>query len=279
MSTYPRQTMNSQVNVTIGLHHAHMQLMYEQHLKDTEHDKQAYSGFQQNSGFESIEIKAIENKDSDVWSTVYAWANNSSTNQSLPPQQHANTQAESIVDYRVKQDNWTLVNESAEGLALMCPENLSSKVQVGEVISVQRKNSTERSIGLVRWMKARGKTGINMGVMLLAPSAKPVGIIVDDPTQGDCVIDRGLLLPLMQTLNRPESLISFSRQYKPGDILRINQPGRDNRKIKLVKLIADNGTISQFLFTWIKQIQNDDPAETTNEQSEADQFKEIWMSV
>lgn len=283
---FPRQTLNAPVNVTIGLHHAHMQLMYEQHLKKTEQNKNAYSGFHQKHGFEHIEIKAVENEHSDVWSTVYSWANsaNPKPNPQLTATRDSNkNQPESIVDYRVKQGNWTLINESAEGLALVCPENLSSKVQVGEIISVQRKNSTERSIGLVRWMKARGKTGIELGIMLLAPSAKPVGLIVEDPEKGDYVIDRGLLLPLMSALNRPESLMSFSRQYKAGDVLRINQPGKDNVKIKLVKLIADNGTVSQFLFTWIntgvKNALPDHDATSTSEHDDHDQFSDIWQSI
>jgi hypothetical protein len=263
-----------------------MQLMYEQHLKKTEQNKNAYSGFHQKHGFEHIEIKAVENEHSDVWSTVYSWANSTNPkpdHQLTSIEQSNKNQPESIVDYRVKQDNWTLINESAEGIGLVCPENLSSKVQVGEIISVQRKNSSERSIGLVRWMKARGKTGIELGIMLLAPSAKPVGLIIDDLEKGDYVIDRGLLLPLMQALNRPESLLSFSRQYKAGDVLRINQPGKDNLKIKLVKLIADNGTVSQYLFAWVKKgiknSQTDHESMDSSEFDELDQFSDIWQSI
>ena len=284
---FPRQTVNERVNVTIGLHHTHMQLMYEQHLKITEQDRGSYSGFYQKSAFESIDIKDVENEHSDVWSTVYTWANR------ISPKSEQRTNAnhlfghnpKSIVDYRVKQDNWTLSNESAEGFGLISPENLSAKIQVGEIISVQQKNSSERSVGLVRWMKERGKNKVEMGVMLLAPSAQPVGLIVDDHATGDYVIDRGLLLPLMRILNRPESLLSFSRQYKPGDVLRINQSGIKNTRIKLLKLIADNGTVSHYLFTRIENslFNKGHPLSSgqseSSEPADADCFSDIWQSI
>ena len=276
---FPRQTLNAKVNVTIGLHHAHMQLMYEQHLKKTEQTKGAYSGFHQKA-FESIEIKGIEDEHSDVWSTVYTWANSicPQSAQQTATSQTSNT-PKSIVDYRVKQDNWTLINESAEGLGLICTETPETKVQVGEVISVQRKSSSERSIGLVRWMKARQTNGIELGVMLLAPTAKPVGLILDDPAKGDYVVDRGLLLPLMQALNRPESLLTFSRQYKPGDVVRINRPEKENVWIKLVKLIADNGSISQYLFTRIENPLSNSIQQEDSSQQNHDPFTDIWRTI
>jgi len=279
---FPRQHLNNKVNVTIGLHQAHMQLMYEQHLKITEQDKHAYSGFHQKPAFETIEIKSVEDEHSDVWSTVYAWANSicpESEQRAATTRSAANNKSQSIVDYRVKQDNWTLTNESAEGFGLISTDNLSHKVQVGEIISVQQKNSTERSIGLVRWMKARGKNKIEMGVMLLAPSAKPVGLIIDDPATGDFVIDRGLILPLMQVLNQPESLLSFSRQYKPGDVLRINRPGMENARIKLIKLIADNGSVSQYLFTRIENSLFDHSASSPTKEKDSDRFNDIWQNI
>lgn len=284
---FPRQTLNERVNVTIGLHHTHMQLMYEQHLKTAAQDRGSYSGFYQKSAFEPSDIKDVENEHSDVWSAVYTWANRISPKsaQRTNANQLSGNNPKSIVDYRVKQDNWTLSNESAEGFGLISPENLSDKIQVGEIISVQQKNSSERSVGLVRWMKARGKNKVEIGAMLLAPSAQPVGLIVDDPATGDYVIDRGLLLPLMRILNRPESLLSFSRQYKPGDVLRINQPGMENTRIKLLKLIADNGAISQYLFTRIENslFNKEHPLASgysePAEQADADCFSDIWQSI
>ena len=261
---FPRQVLNEPVNVTIGLHHAHMQLMYEQHMENSKNgEPQDFAA----SAFESIEIHDINQEQSDVWSAVYTWAN-SFDNPAAQDLLDTEEAAESD-NYRVRQDNWTLSNESAEGCGLICPKNLSTKVQVGEVISVQRENSEQRSIGLVRWMKARGNSGIELGVKLLSPSAKPVGLILDDPAEGDCVIDRGLLLPLMQVLNRPESLVTFSRQYKPGDVLRINQPGLENNRVKLIKLIGDNGAISQFLFSRMEEMTEEQP----------ERFGEVWENI
>jgi hypothetical protein len=271
---YPRQILNEPVNVTIGLHHAHMQLMYEQHLDNI--NRADISGFNKLPGFESIEIRDVNDEHGDVWSAVYSWAN--SANNSSREDNKPEAEASDMADCRVKQDNWTLINECAEGCGLVCQKDLTTKVQVGEVISVQRKNSNERSIGLVRWMKARGQSGIELGVKLLSPSAKPVGLILDDPAKGDHVIDRGLLLPLIPVLNRPESILTFARQFKPGDTLRLNQPDQSNVRIKLIKLIGDNGAISQFLFSRIEAAAIKDKMEPDME-SDPEQFNKLWASI
>ena len=101
----------------------------------------------------------------------------------------------------------------------------------------------------------------------------------DTIEKGDYVVDRGLLLPLMQALNRPETLLTFSRQYKPGDILRINRPGKENVWIKLIKLIADNGSISQYLFTQIESALVSGEEERKTSPDYHDRFSDIWSSV
>ena len=271
---YPRQQIFDKVNVTIGLHNTHMQLMYEQFINDRSLGKQHHNSFKKPK-YESIDIKAVPTNQTDVWSTVYAWAAN---NQSELPKAIP-TEQDDILSYRVKQDNWTLLNESANGFALMSVEKQANKIQVGEIISMQRADSKVREIGIVRWLKAYGNTGVEMGGMLLAPSAIPIGMIVDDGTHGDKVVNRGLLLPLMTALNRPESIMTFSRHYKTNTVIRINQPGQEDFSVRLTKCIADNETLSQFLFVRLEhQLPEHHPDESSAE-IDLSRYQDVWQNI
>jgi len=269
---YPRNNLAEKVNITIGLHQTHKQLLYEQHVKQINTNKDTYSGFHSKPKFESIEVTDVNAKNSDIWSTIYAWTHVdvSNVDKSSPSQKQ-------ITDFRVKQENWTLLNESAEGFCVMSIEKQNNKIQVGEIISLQRKNSSLRTVGLVRWIKAYGENGIQIGGMMVAPSALSVSVSLANEEQQDQIVDRCLLLPLMQMLNRPESILTFSRQYKSGDILELNQPNKETSYIKLNKIIADNGLVSQFLFTTIENTHEQNQTEANDEQTE--NFNDIWESL
>lgn len=272
---YPRQQIFEKVNVTIGLHSTHMQLIYEIHVADSSATKNTYSGFKKPK-YESIDIKGVGNESVDIWSTVYAWAADNKSNQESTA---ISDEQDDILTYRVKQDNWTLLNESANGFSLMSVEKQTNKIQVGELLSLQRPGSSVREIGIVRWMKAYSNTGVEMGGMFLAPSAIPVGLISEDRRRGDKIVNRGLLLPLMTTLNQPESIITFSRHFKTNDIIRINQPGQTDFNIKLTKLIADNDTISQFLFVRLEhQLPELNPDESSAE-IDLSRYKDVWRNI
>jgi len=268
---FPRNILTRKVNVTIGLHQTHMQLLYEQHVKKLISNKDAYTGFYTKPEFESIEVQDVNSKKSDVWSAVYAWTNVDVTkvDKTAPSQKQ-------ITDLRVKQENWTLLNESAEGFCVMSVEKQSNKIQVGEILSLQGKDSSQRSIGIVRWIKAYGENGIQIGGMLLAPSALSVSVSLTDPQnkkRQNQIIDRCLLLPLMQSLNRPATIMTFSHQYKIGDILELSQPDKKPVLIKLTKMVADNGLINQFLFASL-----DNSLSEVNEH-QADTYNGIWKDL
>ena len=164
----------------------------------------------------------------------------------------------------------------------MSVEKLETRIQVGEIISIQRKDSSNRAVGLVRWIKAYGINGIQIGGMLLSPSAVSVGISRID-TENDManqIIDRCLLLPLMTSLHRPDTILTFSRQYRSGDVLMLNKPGEKPDRIRLEKVSADNGIISQFTFTPIEQ-QHTQPeqSDSVENSSGLNYFDDIWQRL
>lgn len=271
---FPRQQVMAKVNVTIGLHNTHMQLMYEQYINGSARDKTMHAGFKKPK-YESIEIKGINSAHMDVWANVYAWAANNTNNSPKP----IPDKQDDILEYRVRQDNWTLLNNSAKGFALMSTDKHANKIQVGEIVSIQRPGAKTREIGIVRWLKAYSNTSVELGCMFLAPSAIPVGMMTEDKHSSDKVVNRGLLLPLMPVINHPESIITFSRHYRTNDIISLTQPGQANFSIKLTRRIADNDTISQFLFTRIAhQLPENKPDESSAE-IDLRRYTDVWQNL
>jgi len=268
---YLRNTLIEKINITVGMHQTHMQLLYEQHVDQISSRKDAYSGFYTKPEFESIEVKDVNAENSDIWSTIYAWTNTDVSNINA-----ADDSQKKISDYRVKQENWTLLNESAEGFCIMSVEKNDVKIQVGEIVSLQRKSSPLRSIGVVRWIKAYGTNGIQLGGMLLAPSAISVSVSLAEKSKENQIVDRCLLLPLMKMLNRPDALLTFARQYQKGDVLQLSQANEEISYIKLNKVIADNGLVSQFTFIVLEKDNEIVRSDLEITQERLNCFNDIW---
>ena len=275
---YPRSSTIEKVNITVGLHNTHMQLQYEQQIKNVK-TVNNFSGTYTKPEFETIEVKDVNAQHSDIWSAIYAWTNidTSSTKRPAPGPQQADPTD-------VTQENWTLLNESAHGFCIMSVEKQETKIQVGEVIGLKRAGADNRSVGIVRWIKAYGNKGIQIGGMLLSPLAISVGISRANADPDNKVIDRCLLLPSMKSLHRPDSILTFSRQYHDGDILILTQNNEEPVYICLDKTTADNGMISQYTFkehdVLRDEFNEDTQTDLSNEsQDSLHNFKDIWRSL
>lgn len=269
---FARQQVFEKVNITISLHHTHMQLLYDAIANKNEADRQ-HTESQYGSAYESIEVKAIDTENQDVWSTVYNWANNNNISD------YGDTKNKTQESTCVTHDDWVLTNESAEGFCLLSAINQAEKMQVGEIISIQRKGFPQRSIGIIRWIKFYGTQSIEMGGVLISPQAQAISIICSDADNNDRIIDRGLLIPGIEALNRPQALLAFSRQHNTNDIVNINFINNDEDTIKIDTLISDNGTVSQFHFTTINKHGDIDKSTLTADQIEDQRFEDIWKTI
>lgn len=149
-------------------------------------------------------------------------------------------------------DNWILVNHSAQGAALYCQDCRPGVVQVGELVSIEAMDaylsvhSSGRSramIGVVRWVAAEEGSAIRIGIEYLAKGVLPVGI--SRTHSDDIVADDAMIIAckvkqaVMQTILLPAYL------YQSGDQLTVALNDK-SRNVKLNKSLQNNGLFSHF---------------------------------
>lgn len=149
--------------------------------------------------------------------------------------------------------NWVVINQSAQGAALYSPRCRAGVVQVGELVSIETIDSFEETstltgkstalIGVVRWVIANDNSAIRFGVEYLAKGALPVGI--SRTHSDDIVADDAIIIAckvkdiVLQTILLPAYL------YEPGDRLTVTLGGKA-RSVILNKSLQNNGLFSHF---------------------------------
>ena len=148
--------------------------------------------------------------------------------------------------------NWVLINRSAQGAALANPDCRAGVVQVGELVSIEASDSqsdinaagkSNALIGVVRWIIASDSSAIRIGVEFLAKGVLPVGI--SRTHSDDIVADDALIIAckvkeaVLQTILLPAYL------YQPGDQLTVALNGK-TRQVRLHKSLQNNGLFSHY---------------------------------
>ena len=258
---FQRQQNIEKITVTVGLHNIHVEYL-EQLEKQAGGNVRKKDNPYYNAEYESIEIKNVNQKSIDVWSTVYSWSKSDSQNANNKDKNSADSAAANT------RYNWTLLNESADGFCILTVEENVAQINVGEIITLQRQGSEQKHIGVVRWLKSYGTDGIELGGNFLAPSLTPVGLTsVSKSTGRNNIINRGLLLPEIPTLHRPESLVTVSRHFNSGDKVNINLPDNSNIQVELTRRVADNNFICSYQF-----VRSDDKQDKKDNSI----FNDVW---
>ena len=133
---------------------------------------------------------------------------------------------------------WIIMNRSAQGCLITHPDCRAGLVQVGDIVSIG-----ESTIGIVRWMHARGDNTLDAGVEFLARKVLPVNITrLDADTD---VAEKAMIIAckveqqVMQTILLPAYL------YQVGDQLLAAQ-GDKRRQFLLKRCLQTNGLFSHF---------------------------------
>ncbi|MBZ0072594.1 MAG: hypothetical protein WCY26_05925 [Thiohalobacteraceae bacterium] len=146
-------------------------------------------------------------------------------------------------DYRTH--DWKMVNVSAGGYRLLWDSTAGSQARVGELLGLREStdlDSFHLGLGVVRWMKVAAE-GLELGVEMLAPGAVAVGA----KKRGAGEYTRCLLLPAIEALDQPATLLTAALPYRVGDHLLVNSHGKELR-VELTKLVENTGIFAQFQF-------------------------------
>ena len=128
---------------------------------------------------------------------------------------------------------WTVVNDSASGLALHKRNSTSVNLKVGEVVAVRSQLLPRWNIGVVRWLRNSPADQIEFGLQMLSPNPQPVWI--RNAVGRIRTNQPALLLPANPMLQVPQQLLIPRGIYVAGIPLELS--AATNRSILPVKIL------------------------------------------
>ncbi len=143
---------------------------------------------------------------------------------------------------------WDILDESASGFALKRHGLTKTRLRVGDLIATRPTNKRQGwALGVVRWAKSASPSEIDIGTQRLAPHAEPVLVkmITNDNKESDFV--PGLLLPKVEALKQPGSLITPCGLYKPDRVLYLDN-GYRLFPVRATALTTSTAAFEQFGF-------------------------------
>jgi hypothetical protein len=171
-----------------------------------------------------------------------------------------------------------IVNLSPEGFCLSWPAEIPGQLQTGELLAIRESAEQPWSLAHVCWLRQARGTGTQMGVRLIAPSAQPCGLqLVRKGIQNSHYL-RALLLPEVQALGQPASLIAPHIPFRQGSKVRIKRNGRDTGA-QLLQAKLSTSSFCQFEYQLSGGPEQQNASGQTTESTSADDFDSLWKSL
>lgn len=108
--------------------------------------------------------------------------------------------------------DWTLLNESPSGYAIVHVVGKVTGIVPGCAVGLRTGAGAAWQICLVRWARSKSSSHLELGLEVLAPSAKPVRIQTLNNRKPEPPIP-ALLLPALPALNRNEAILAVRCDY------------------------------------------------------------------
>jgi hypothetical protein len=141
---------------------------------------------------------------------------------------------------------WLVMNESAGGMALSKFPGAPSSLRVGELLGMHSDRNNQWGLGVVRWASSGDAGELEIGVQMLAPSARPVSLRVD----GTDAFEQAFLLPELPQLKQPATLVANCGTCQPGGVLEVEtQAGGAAMRVRATRLLERTGSFERFQFS------------------------------
>ncbi|MFV1984756.1 MAG: hypothetical protein ACC657_14520 [Thiohalomonadales bacterium] len=279
---FPRSAKNEKISVAMGLNSAHRIIFEAATGKNS--NKNRKNEFNEPANFESITVLENSKSKNDVWNMVYPASDK--TNNIIEFESATKTTiSDKQLEKHYSTENWEIVNESAGGYCISCSNGCASKVQVGELIGIRRSgdgHTWKWGVGTVRWMRFCKDNILLLGIQMITPDAAAVGLRTSAEDDVNENYHRTLMLPKLQTINQPATLITPPVPYRVGSKVEIKIVGI-KIKVELTKQLVNTGLFAQFQFTPVKDeksTQSDIQDSTTDNMTDSDcEIQSVWTSI
>ncbi len=146
---------------------------------------------------------------------------------------------------------WQVRDESAGGLSLARSGDAGIPVRVGDIIGIQNPLLNQWRVGAVRWVKSANTQHVEMGVEMLAPHAYPFAV---RPAGTDVVpYSQALLLPPIEVLHQPATLLVARGTCQPGEDIEIADSESPPRRVRVLKVAERSSAFAQVVFADVAQ--------------------------
>jgi hypothetical protein len=173
-----------------------------------------------------------------------------------------------------------LVNTSPGGYCLQWKGEIPSNIQAGEILSIRENPKQPWRIAVIRWIRHIKQSGTQIGIELLAPSAKPCGVQLLHKTGDPSEYLRGLLLPEISAIGQAATLITPRLPFQSGQKVSIKFADAEG-KCQLEKRVSATGSFSQFELSEHARLKAQDqkPAHNTRKHDNDDDFDSLWPTL
>jgi hypothetical protein len=120
--------------------------------------------------------------------------------------------------------DWTLLNEGPSGYAIAHVVGEVPGIVAGCAVGLRTGDGADWQICLVRWARSRSSSHVEMGLEVIAPSAKPVRIqTLAGRTTAPPI--PALLLPALPNLSRGEAILTVRGDYNVRPFTLLQEHG------------------------------------------------------
>ncbi len=146
-------------------------------------------------------------------------------------------------------DRWRIRDESAAGLSLLHLGEEDIAVRVGDLLGILNEDTGIWRVGIARWLKNPEMATLEMGVEMLAPTAHPAAVKpAAGETRGALAYSPALLLPAVEALRQPPSLIIARGVHQPGQELWLADGQGRPRRVRPLHVIERSAAFEQIAF-------------------------------
>lgn len=172
---------------------------------------------------------------------------------------------------------WHLFNASPGGFGILWNSDHPARAQVGEIIALRELEGSHSvwRIGIIRWMHFVSERGLEVGVQLLASQCIPAGLRTDGASTRKGTLVDALLLPELDSPQRPGSLIVPYGQFRVGQAVTAHV-GDVHTQLRLLECLEYSHSFSQYQCGNVGQ---QDPAPTPTPPKGNDGFDSLWQKL
>ncbi len=143
---------------------------------------------------------------------------------------------------------WHLCNASPGGFGIRWDSDQPARAQVGEIIALREHEGSHSAwrVGVIRWMHFVSERGLEVGIQLLASQCIRASVRTDGADSKQDNLINALLLPELDSRDRPGSLVVPYGQFRVGQAI-IAHVGETSSRLRLQERVEYSHSFTQYL--------------------------------